>query len=137
MSALAQALAKAGIVDKEKAANINTEREEALKKYKHLSSQILLKIAEKRKILAMRDSVIKLGKQKSVDSIKDAQTIQNILFFLGLKFLNFAAAANQRFVLSTFQTQLTEIENTMKPMIICCKKLEKEWGFKRNVPARK
>ena len=133
MSALAQALAKAGVIEKEQAANVDAKRDEAMKKHRHLSGQISLKVAERRKILALRDSLGKLmGKGAVADSANRTRVENNILAFLGLKTLNFSSAANQRFVLDSLQKKLVEIDKAIKPMIVSCKSVEKEWGIKKN-----
>ena len=132
MSALAQALVKAGVVSKDDASNLGSKKEDAIRTHRHLSSQISLKMTEKREIVSMRDDLVKIGKEKSLDNTKYVKATHRIQTFLGLNSINLTVAANQRFVLNTFQKKLTELESTIRPMIASCKKIEKEWGLKRN-----
>jgi len=133
MSALGQALAKAGIVEKEKAANIDKERDEALKKHKQASDQIWLMTRERRYLNKMRGGIAKMVRNKDFNSIHNATLYNDICRFIGIPAINLEAKANRNFALNLIQEQLTMVDKVVRPLISSNKKLEREWGFKRDL----
>lgn len=132
MSALAQALAKVGLADKEKAANIDKERAFYLEKYQGLSDSIREGIYHKRRLMKLQDQ-IKAAKAKPA---VDDSIINDIRDLFGMPPMNVAAKSNQLMILERVQKAVDEIEKVIVPMIKASRKLEKEWGFKRDVPVR-
>jgi hypothetical protein len=132
MSALAQALAKAGLADKEKAENIDKERDFFQEKYISISNSIREGIAHKRRLLKLREDI-----KDAKDVVEpDAYVFDCIRELFGMPPMNVAAPSNKTMILNRIQKAIDDIEKVIVPMIKASRKLEKEWGFKRDVPVR-
>ena len=131
MSAIAQALAKAGIVEEEKANNIEKEREFFKEKYSTISLSIRQILSEKRRLLKLQEIV-----KNSTTSEPDDYVFNNIRELFGMPPMNLTSAPNQMLILDRIKKSLDDLEHLLIPMLKASRKLEKEWGFKRNGPNR-
>lgn len=126
MSAMAQALAKAGLADKEKAANIDKEREFLREKYYQISKSIGDLFRRKKDLNTLSEAVKNPGKEVSVEDLTEA-----VKRIFGITITNFNAKSNQLLVLGKIKDELAAVEKLVRPMLKSTKKLEKEWGFER------
>jgi len=126
MSAMAQALAKAGLADKEKAMNIDKERDEFRKTYAQINFSIRDLLRRKRALRELKEDVKAPGVKQHPAVLTTA-----VKHFFGMTIQNFSAKSNQLLVMDKIQTELDALEKLVSPMIKAAKKLEKDWDFKR------
>lgn len=125
MSAMAQALAKVGLADKEKAANIDKEREEFRDTYVQISRSIGELFRRKRALKDLADAVKGNTKRPAADLTLDVKR------FFGMVISNFTSKTNQFLILDKIKEELDLVEKMVSPMLKASRKLEKEWGFER------
>jgi len=106
MSALSQALVKAGVVKKEDSDKLNEEMKFFRKKYDEIGESI---------------KVLRKTRGKIQRSLKDYKTDSKTLMGIAQRKLAF-----------NLEAELKEVNRAMKGMIQARIKLEKQWGFKRD-----
>ncbi len=126
MSAMAQALAKAGLVDKEKAMNIEKERADLREEYHNINKSIRELLRRKRALRELKEDVAAPGVKQHPAVLTTA-----VKHFFGMTIQNFNAKSNQLLVMDKIQEELDALEKLVYPMIKATKKLEKDWGFER------
>jgi len=132
MSALAQALAKAGAIPQEKADNVNKEKEFFKEKYETLSLSIRQILSEKRRLLKLQEAI-----KNQATSTTDEYVFNDMRELFGMPPMNLSATPNQVLILNKISKSLEDLEKLVAPMIKASRKLEKEWGFERNGRAKR
>lgn len=127
MGALAQAMAKAGVVESEKAADIENLRKIHTMRYSALSTEIRSLIREKRPLEELL-SALKGGGSMPRSEIKRRAWG----FFKMPEEINYAVQANRQLLMDKVQGKLDSLEKDLRSKIKEGHRLETEWGFKRD-----
>lgn len=130
MSALAQALAKVGMVDQAKADSVGKDRENALEDYYKLDEAIKSGFHFKRQLLDMID----FGKNvapKMTENQPIPSMVEEMREFFGLPKMNLIAKQNRALLMNKLQGELAELNKKQSALMKKSRKLEKEWGFER------
>lgn len=125
--AIAQALARAGLVDKEKADKIQSQKTVLQEKYHTISEDIRFYLRDKRQVERLKEAVKGGGGMSMEDVHKNAYRL------FKMPAMNYAAKVNQLMLLDATQKKLEELEGKLRPLIKESRRLEKEWGFTRDV----
>ena len=126
MSGMAQALAKAGIVKKERADKIEQDREKAHTRYEFVSRDISDTVWKKKRIIHLM--VLAKGGPGSHNNFP----FDDLKNFVNIDKLNLDHKSNQFLVLDMLQKKLDEVEKELKPLFKESRKLEADWGIQRH-----
>lgn len=126
MSTMAQALAKAGIVNKEEADGIGDLRKTQEEVYRELSKNIRQLFRQKKEIKTFLD--VLAGSRNA--SLMELNLMVTKLF--GFDNLNLANEANRKFILDMADKDLEKYDKQLIPLLKQSKALEKDWGFTHN-----
>jgi len=127
MGALAQAMAKAGVVEAEKANSIDNLRKIQTLRYQALSGEIRSMMKEKRPLKELLRALIGDGSMTTERLKKCAWD-----FFKMPADINFAIEVNRQMLTGMVQDKLDSIEKDLRPRLKESKKLEADWGFTRD-----
>lgn len=126
MSTMAQALAKAGIVNKEEADGIGDLRKTQEEVYRELSKNIRQLFRQKKEVQTFLD--VLAGSRNA--SLMELNLMVTKLF--GLDNLNLTNEANRKFILDMADKDLEKYDKQLIPLLKQSKALEKDWGFTHN-----
>lgn len=126
MSVMAQALVKAGLIEKERTQNLQEEKEFFLTQYKNLSKSIGKIIQTKRNLIRLQKEVIAVKKDTYQENI-----LNEIHELIGTPKLNLNAEPNRVLILDKIKENLDALEKLVFPMIKASRKIEDDWGFTR------
>lgn len=124
MSAIAQALAKVGLIEKTQADNMTKEKECFHDQYKKLSSSIRNIFKEKRRLEKLQNII----KEKNFHTDTFFNEIKELY---GIPKINLSAEPNKELLLTKLQASLNDLEQKAAPMLQASRKLENDWGFSR------
>jgi CRISPR/Cas system CMR subunit Cmr6 (Cas7 group RAMP superfamily) len=125
MSTMAQALAKAGIVNKEEANGIGNLRKAQEEVYRELSKDISQLFRQKKEVKTFLDALVGAGNA----SLMELDLMVTKLF--GLENLNLVNEVNRKFVLDIAKKDLEKYDRQLTPLLKQSRTLEKDWGFTR------
>jgi len=128
MSAIAQALVKAGAISHAAITKMNADRECAKERYQHLSKGIkdILRIVRAVKELqrCLTTNFAPIPEELVKKSFHIAEIPVN---------LDLSLESNRQVVLQHISSLLTKWHKQLSPLIKESKKLERDWGFNKNV----
>ena len=123
MAALADAMVRVGLVDKEKVAAAQKEEQDAYQEYSKLSVSISKLIRDKRQIRDLQALAKRAGTAEDF--------FARIQAFVEITILNLENPTNQKMVQSILQEKLDTLETQIKPLMQKSHKLENKYGFVR------
>ena len=123
IAAMADALVRAGLVDKSKVLEAQKEQQEARDTYSELSTSISKIIRDKKQIRDLQALARRAGKSDDF--------FTRVKAFVEITPLNLASPSNQKMVQEMLQAKINELEVKLKPYMQKSRKLEAKFGFER------